>query len=126
MEPVMLRVVRNPSTRPRSRVGVEAAGRRRTGRPDICTAGQMRRALERLLHDGQTNIAVEVKDGETVDSSMLWTLLRAGRSLRSMGGQLSVVTDDQDIREILRMTLLDTILPVFTDRSKALEHLEAA
>ncbi len=123
MEPVMLRVVRNPSTRPRSRF---EARRRRSERPDVCTAGQMRRAIERLLSEGETNIAVEVKDGTSVDSGMLWTLLRAGRSLRAVGGQLSVVTDDQDVREILRMTLLDTILPVFRDRSTALEHLEAA
>jgi anti-anti-sigma factor len=123
MEPVLLRVVRKPSTRPRSR---PATSRRRLKRPDVCTADQMRRTIARLLADGQTNIAVEVHDGNSVDSAMLWTLLRAGRVLRAVGGQLSVVTDDQIVREILRMTLLDTVLPVFADRSTALEHLEAA
>ncbi len=123
MEPVLLRVVRNPSTRPRK---LPLAGSRRAARPDVCTAGQMRRAIERLLRAGQTTIAVEVHDGAAVDSSMLWTLLRAGRLLRARGGHLGVVTDDQDIREILRMTLLDTIVPVYADRSTAIERLEAA
>jgi anti-anti-sigma factor len=123
MEPVVVRVVRNPSTRPK--VGI-ALVRRRSDRREVCTASEARRTIERLLREGRTNIAVEVKDGSTVDSTLLWILLRAERSLRAIGGQLSVVTSNRTVREILRVTLIDTIVPVFSDRSAAFERLEAA
>ena len=124
MRPVTLRIVRDPPTGS-TRVPIEAfAPLQRCAR--VCSARDTSRAIGELLADGQTTIAVELPDASSVDSAMLWTLLRAARIVRALGGQFGVVTGDRTVREILRITLLDAVLLIFPTRSAAVEHLEAA
>jgi anti-sigma B factor antagonist len=96
------------------------------GDADLYAAANVERELLRLVDEGKRSIVVDLTDATFIDSTMLRVLLNVSKRLRPGGGELLIVCDEQNIRKIFEITLLDRVFTIFETRDAALEHLAAA
>jgi anti-anti-sigma factor len=61
----------------------------------------------------RSNVVVDLKDTETLDSAGLAAILDAQDAMRELGGDVKVSTDNHTNRKILEITRLDRQLDVF-------------
>jgi anti-sigma B factor antagonist len=91
------------------------------GEADLHTAQELRAAINDAIDDGATSLVVDLSETTFIDSMTLGVLLGAVKRLRPVGGQVSVVCTDSNIRRIFEITLLDRIFALHRSRDTALE-----
>jgi anti-anti-sigma factor len=82
--------------------------------------------LERFLTAGLVrgcDIVVDLAGVRLIDCVCLSVLVRAARTAGMLDCALSLVEPSQLVRSTLRITEIDTLVPVFDDRSAALRWL---
>ncbi len=78
------------------------------------------------LQDRQSPLVVfDLGEVDYFGSSFLSLLLRCWKFTTSRGGQLVLAQVSERANELLHMTSLDMIWPIFPDRSAAIEALQA-
>ncbi len=91
------------------------------GEADLHTAQELRAAINDAIDEGATSLVVDLSDATFIDSMTLGVLLGAVKRLRPVGGQVSVVCTDVNIRRIFEITLLDRVFALHRSRDMALE-----
>src|SRR3990172_6358012 len=86
------------------------------GEADLYTAPELKGELQRGMEDGAENVVVDLSATTFIDSTTLGVLIGAVKRLRSVGGSVSLVCSDRNIRKIFEITLLDRVFPIFEDR----------
>ena len=74
----------------------------------------------------QRSLVVDLAETTFIDSMTLGVLLGAVKRLRPVGGRVSVVCTDANIRRIFEITLLDRVFALQESREAALMEAEAA
>jgi anti-anti-sigma factor len=98
------------------------------GELDLASADRLRDALEGPVHDGASGIVFDLENCSFVDSSGLAALLEARRTLdgSSRETRVALVSPAPQAERLLRMTAVDTVLPVFESRDQAEAALGSA
>lgn len=91
------------------------------GEADLHTAHELRAAIMDAIDGGATSLVIDLSDTTFVDSMTLGVLLGAVKRLRPVGGSVSVVCTDPNIRRIFEITLLDRVFELHESRDAALE-----
>jgi anti-sigma B factor antagonist len=91
------------------------------GEADLHTAHELRAAITDAIDAGATSLVVDLSDTTFIDSMTLGVLLGAVKRLRPIGGRVSVVCTDPNIRRIFEITLLDRVFTLHDARETALE-----
>ena len=91
------------------------------GEADLHTAQELRAAINDTIDGGATSLVVDLSETTFIDSMTLGVLLGAVKRLRPIGGQVSVVCTDANIRRIFEITLLDRIFALHRSRDTALD-----
>jgi anti-anti-sigma factor len=91
------------------------------GELDLASAGRLRDALEGPMDDGASGIVFDMARCSFVDSSGLKVLLEARQTLdgSSPDTRVVLVAPAPQPERLLRMTSVDTVLPVFDSREEA-------
>ncbi len=84
-----------------------------TGRLDAETCQLLREHLVQLTHRGVQRVTLDMSAVSFLDSSGLSVLVAGLKALRQAGGGLNLAATRSQARTALRLTLLDTILPIF-------------
>ena len=84
-------------------------------------AMEFSRTVNERIHEGSTQMVVDLSEVHLMNSSGLGMLVAASTSLRSGGGRLMVVGANERIRSLLKMTRLDTVFPSYATRDEAIE-----
>jgi len=79
-----------------------------------------RDAVHGLLVEGKTNIVLNLKDLDYLDSSGVGELVRNYLSVVKKGGAMKVVGLTSRVQEIFKVTQLYQVFPEFPDESSAL------
>jgi len=90
------------------------------GDVDLYTAPELKSELIRLIDGGATRIVVDLTSATFIDSTTLGVLLGAFKRLRPLGGELTIVCPDSNIRKIFQITLLDRVFAIFETREAAI------
>lgn len=77
--------------------------------------------IQGLLKQGQTNIVLNLRGLEYLDSSGIGELVRNYMTVVKQGGAMKVVGLAPKVEEILRVTQLYQVFPEFPDEASALE-----
>ena len=93
------------------------------GEADLYTTPELKGELQRVMEEGAENIVVDLSATTFIDSTTLGVLIGAVKRVRPVGGSISLVCSDRNIRKIFEITLLDRVFPIFEDRSEALGQL---
>jgi anti-sigma B factor antagonist len=91
----------------RARVCVLAAGDL-----DLSTCSALRRQLDELLDVGWTDVTVDLREVDFIDSAGLHVLLEAERRARDAGSRLVVVADPGPVTALLDLTATAAALSV--------------
>lgn len=95
------------------------------GEADLHTAHELRSAIADAIDGGATVLVVDLAETTFIDSMTLGVLLGAVKRLRPLGGRVSVVCTDVNIRRIFEITLLDRVFSLQPSRDAALAEAEA-
>jgi anti-sigma B factor antagonist len=95
------------------------------GDADLHTAHELRSAIADAIDGGATTLVVDLAETTFIDSMTLGVLLGAVKRLRPLGGRVSVVCTDANIRRIFEITLLDRVFSLEDDREAALAEAGA-
>jgi len=79
-----------------------------------------------LLKQGHKNILLNFRDVTYVDSSGIGELFGCYTSVRSEGGALKLSNPTERIQNLLRLTMLNTVLDVMEDESAAIRSFSKA
>jgi anti-sigma B factor antagonist len=79
------------------------------GELDLYTAPRVRQQLNEVVRGGGRFVVVDLQDATFVDSTMLGILLDALQELRTVQGELVVVSDDPRILRPFQVTGLDRV-----------------
>jgi anti-sigma B factor antagonist len=91
------------------------------GEIDVYTVPRFKEHLSSLIEEGNQNILVNLKKVGYMDSSGFGALLGATKRLRPQGGRLGLVSCNQVIGRMLKITRLNTIFEMFDTEDEALE-----
>jgi anti-sigma B factor antagonist len=108
------------SLRPRGPVtfGVsERRDRRRThlrldGELDLLTAPKLAAAIDEILRHQDTDLAIDLRAVEFIDSAGLHVLLNAQRRLTRTGRSLAVISGPGPVRQVIELARLEDTLGV--------------
>jgi anti-sigma B factor antagonist len=90
---------------------------------DIGNAGALKKALVEAAGEGPTDIVIDLSSVEQIDSSALGALVAVLKGVRTAGGRLRLCSVRPEVREILSMTMIDSLLPLSDDLTGALSAL---
>ncbi len=95
------------------------------GELDLATVGGFQDALDRALQDDASPVLVDLERCGFIDSTGVRTLVSAHRALggRDGGKALAIVAGENEVRRVLGITGIDSVIPIFTDRREALDFL---
>src|SRR5690606_28894070 len=79
--------------------------------------------LDPIRREEEPLMLIDLGSMEFIGSSFLALLLRCWKAVQAGGGQLALVGVSDRARELLRITGLDTLLPIYGGRQQALEAL---
>jgi anti-sigma B factor antagonist len=83
------------------------------GEIDVYTAPALRERIVALVDGGTTMLIVDLTHVEFLDSTGLGVLVGALKRLRSVGGEFSVVCDQERLLKIFRITGLDRVFTIY-------------
>ena len=78
-----------------------------------------KRTVTRLLEEGKVNLLVDMRKVGFLDSSGLGALVRAMTNSQKEGGTTKLLGAGPQVRKLLEMTKLDSLLENFTDMETA-------
>ena len=82
--------------------------------------------VQSQLHKDRTRLALDLTHVKHLDSSDLAQVLGAFKHVTDSDGELVVANSNARIREILRITRLEEVLPLYDSIEEAAEHLQTA
>ena len=91
------------------------------GELDLHTAPRVREELGAVLRGGGRYVVLDLRDVSFVDSTMLAVLADAARELRSVHGEVVIVSDDPRVLRPLEITGLDRAFRVMPSMTAAIE-----
>jgi anti-anti-sigma factor len=93
------------------------------GRLDAETCNTLKQAFHDYVATGIQYVTVEMSAVSFIDSSGLSALISGLKTLRQASGGLNLAAVGPQARTALRLTLLDTVLPIFDTVPEATEAL---
>ena len=83
----------------------------------------LRAAFARLVETGRTRVAVNLAEVPTIDARGLGEIVRGFNLLKAGGGGVVLMTVTDKVRRLLRLTRLDTVVPLADSEEAAVETL---
>lgn len=83
-------------------------------------------AVEEQVTKGRTRIIFDLATEKQLDSNDLAQFIGAAKYAGDAGGSLLVANPNSRIREVLRITHLEDVMPVFESISAAAEHFRSS
>jgi anti-sigma B factor antagonist len=79
-----------------------------------------RQKVDELLAAGSKNLAVNLAEVPLIDSSGVGALMYAYSSVKRAGGKCNFFALSKQVRQILKLVLLDTVFEVHEDEASAM------
>jgi anti-sigma B factor antagonist len=89
------------------------------GEVDVYTAPRLKEKLVSAIEGGCSNVVIDMESVGFIDSSGLGVLVSALRRARERDGSVRLVCTRDNILKILRITGLDKVFPIFSEKSEA-------
>lgn len=89
------------------------------GEVDVYTAPKLKEVLVAAIESGCAKVLVDMDKVSFIDSSGLGVLVSALRRARERDGGVRLVCSRDGILKIFRITGLDKVFPIFSDRAEA-------
>lgn len=96
-----------------------------SGEIDHHTSKELRRQTESVLaQTGGRNIIFGFQDVTFMDSSGIGVMIGRYKQLQALGGRIAVLSPNEQIRTIIQLSGLKTLLPIFESIEEAVDYTE--
>jgi anti-sigma B factor antagonist len=85
------------------------------------SATQLRDALQKLIADGKKKLVVNLAGLTSLDSAGIGLLVSSYASMNRAGGQMKLSNLNSKVKDVLLITKLLTVFPVYDDELAALD-----
>lgn len=92
------------------------------GKLNMVSAPRLREAIVSAVADGNTRIAVDLKDLEFIDSSGLGALINGLKTTRQAGGDLRIAAPNEQVKLVLQLTNIDRVLTAYDHAELAFQQ----
>ena len=92
-----------------------------TGEIDVYTAPILREELATLIDAHHTDLVVDLSDVSFMDSTGLGVLVGALKKIKTVGGDLRLVIDQEKVLKVFRITALTQVFPIYATVDEALK-----
>ncbi|NTW38865.1 MAG: STAS domain-containing protein [Cellulomonadaceae bacterium] len=92
-----------------------------TGEIDVYTAPVLREELASLVDSEHTNLVVDLSAVSFMDSTGLGVLVGALKKVRTLGGDLALVINEEKILKVFRITALTQVFSIHSTLDEALQ-----
>ena len=93
------------------------------GRMDVETTEEFDMACERLLHDGDTRVVVDLTELKYISSAGLGSILRFAKKIEAKGGAVPLCGLKGFVKEVFEVTNLITAFKVYENAEAACRSL---
>ena len=93
------------------------------GEVDFQTAADLRQELQKLTARRSPKILIDLKKVSYIDSSGLAAFVGVFQSTKSYGGKIAFFNLSEGVRDIFRISKLDSVFPLATNEKEALSLL---
>jgi len=90
------------------------------------SGGALHELIRDLLKQGYKNILLSFRDVSHLDSAGIGEVFGCFTTVQTQGGVLKVSNPTERVRNLLRLTKLDTVLDVIEDESTAVQSFSTA
>ena len=104
-----------------SRLGGERTVVHVSGEVDVYTAPMLREELVGLIDAGHTDLVVDLAEVSFMDSTGLGVLVGALKKIKTLGGELRLVIDQEKVLKVFRITALTQVFPIYATLDEALK-----
>lgn len=91
-----------------------------SGELDLYTAPRLKEELLAAIDDGVLKIVVDMSGVHFIDSSALGVLIGGVKRLKPDGGGMVLVSIDENVNWIFRITGLNNVFDIFSTRDEAI------
>ncbi len=102
------------------RAGDDIAVIQVSGELDLYTAPRLKEELLSALEDGILKVVIDMSGVHFIDSSALGVLIGGVKRLKPDGGSLVLVSVDENVNWIFRITGLNNVFDIFATRDEAI------
>jgi anti-sigma B factor antagonist len=88
------------------------------------TGERLRNKIRKAVQNGKLAHVLDLRGLMELDSATLAALIRVLRLVRSAGGDVGLIVEQEKILRILSITALDRVFPIFRDEEAAERALE--
>lgn len=81
--------------------------------------------IEPIRHNDSPQVLFDLGLVRSFGSAFLALLIRCWKHVAKQGGQMSLCGVSEQVRELLKITSLDTVWPIYATRSEAVEALQS-
>ena len=109
--------------------GADCAVLRIAGEVDVYSAPQLRERVIQLLADGVRHVVADLREVDFLDSTGLGALVGSLKRLREQDGSLELVTGQERVMQVLRLTGLVRVFALHASGPVAIagdQHWQAA
>ncbi|MEI6455879.1 MAG: STAS domain-containing protein [bacterium] len=96
------------------------------GRIDGLTAPEIKRAFDRSVNEGHRQLIVDFRDVTYLSSAGLRIILETHKSLKTIGGELILLSIPQTVADVFRVSGMAPLLNIFADMVSLRRHLNEA
>jgi anti-anti-sigma factor len=76
--------------------------------------------LDFLNHSASANLVIDLAQGDYLGTSMLGAMVKLWKRVSQRGGRLALCNVSESITQVLRVTKLQTVWPIYGSREQAL------
>jgi len=92
-----------------------------SGEVDVYTAPMLREELAALIDAEHANLVVDLAEVSFMDSTGLGVLVGALKKIKTLGGELRLVIDQEKVLKVFRITALTQVFPIYATLDEALK-----
>ena len=85
---------------------------------DYFSVSELKNAIFKLIHEKTPSIILDLQKVEYMDSSGLGLIVTAHRVMSNYNGKISLVNVCDDIRVILKLATVDTLLTIYSNNAE--------
>ena len=94
-----------------------------SGEVDAYTCSRLREAMIEVIDDGGSDLVVNMKDVEYIDSSGLGTLVGGLKRVSERQGTIAVCGTNSQIKKVFDITGLIKVFPLYSDEEEAVKGI---
>lgn len=88
---------------------------------EVYNASELKEELSEIIEKGCLNIIIDLVNIEYIDSSGLGVLVSTLKKVKTINGNLILVSPKNPIKQILELTSLNKVFSITTDKEEALK-----